>query len=233
MNQTNYYQVNLNANQLYEVYQTELPKVRVYLDAEIAFVRDRLRGTECVLELGAGYGRIMKELAPFCSFIYGIEISEGSAVFGSEYLHSQGAANTHMVIMDAHNIKPNVFDTGFNIVLCMQNALSSMKVEPLSYISKIMSMLCNEGRAYISTYSEKFWEHRLEWFQEQASKGLLGKIDLWQTKNGTIVCEDGFKSITHSREQLEEMGELCGYPYEIHEVNESSIFLVISKIHRE
>jgi len=223
----NYYSQNLNAKRLYEVYQTRCPEVKAYLESEISFVRDRLRGTEYVLELGAGYGRIMKELAPFCSFIYGIEISEDNAIFGQEYL--QGISNAFMVIMDAHSIKPDAFDAGFNTVLCMQNALSSMKVEPFSYVKKIMSMLCPGGKAFISTYSPLFWPHRLAWFQEQVEKGLLGEIDTELTKDGTIVCKDGFKSTSHSPEQLSEIGIASGYPYEVQEVDGSCVFLVITK----
>lgn len=227
MKQANYYAKNLNSKRLYEVYQTKYPQVKAYFDAEISFVKNRLNGTERVLELGAGYGRIMKELASACEHIVGIDISEDNVVFGQDYL--QGMPNTSLVVMDAHRIEPSAFETPFEAVLCMQNALSSMKVEPFSYTDKIMSLLSPGGRAWISTYSEKFWPHRLAWFQEQAEKGLLGEIDLDETKDGIIVCKDGFRAVTHSPGQLEEIGKASGYPYEIYEVDESSIFLVISK----
>ena len=55
----NYYAQKLNASNLYRVYETGIDRVRRYLDAEIDFVRRGLRGDERVLELGAGYGRIM------------------------------------------------------------------------------------------------------------------------------------------------------------------------------
>ncbi len=45
---------------------------------------------------------------------------------------------------------------------------------------------------YFSSYSTKFWDFRLKWFEEQASKGLLGgKNDYTKTKNGVIVCNGG------------------------------------------
>ncbi|MCL2592949.1 MAG: class I SAM-dependent methyltransferase, partial [Defluviitaleaceae bacterium] len=77
----NYYAKKLNAKRLYEVYQTRCPRVKTYLDAEISFVKDQLCGTENVLEIGAGYGRIMKELALHCKSIAGIDISEDNIAF--------------------------------------------------------------------------------------------------------------------------------------------------------
>ena len=69
---SNYYQDNLNANGLYQVYQTELPRIRQYLQAEIDYVKKTLTGNEHILEIGAGYGRIMKELSPAAAAVTGL-----------------------------------------------------------------------------------------------------------------------------------------------------------------
>ena len=218
----NYYAESLNAQKLYQVYQTKYPRVRQYFDAEIAFVRDQLQGTERVLELGAGYGRIMKELAPSCKEIVGIDIAEGNVEFGQEYLSD--IPNARLLVMDAHKL---VFDQAFDVVLCMQNALSAMKTKPLTYIKEIMDLLSPGGRVFISSYSAKFWAHRLAWFQEQAEKGLLGEMDLEQSKDGVIVGKDGFRATTQSPKDLEQIGQASGFSFEITEVDESSVFLVI------
>jgi len=225
--QPNPYKNHLNAQKLHQVYQTKHPEVKAYLDAEIAFVKDRLHRTDHILELGAGYGRIMKELAPVCESIIGIDISEDNVVFGREYLHD--VTNTKLVVMDAHNIEPEVIGAPLDAVLCLQNGLSAMKVEPFSFIQQIMELLSPNGTAFISTYSAKFWEFRVKWFLEQAEKGLLGEVDLEQTKDGVIVCKDGFRAVTHSPEELDEIGKVSGYPYEVLEVEESSVFLVVRK----
>jgi 2-polyprenyl-6-hydroxyphenyl methylase/3-demethylubiquinone-9 3-methyltransferase len=223
----NYYAKSLNAGRLYDVYDTKLAKVKAYLDAEISFVKKNLQKTDNVLELGVGYGRIIKELAPCCKSITGIDISTENVAFGEEYLSEM--SNVELSIMDALEISPKAFESSFEAVLCMQNAFSSMKVEPFLYVEKIMGLLSHGGRAWISTYSEKFWQYRVDWFLEQAEKGLLGEIDHGQTKDGVIVCKDGFRSTALSLEQLKEIGEFSGFPYEIHEVDESSVFLVIEK----
>lgn len=224
MADNNYYRQQLNAQKLFQAYDTAIARVRGYLAAEIAFVRDNLTGTERVLELGAGYGRIIKELAGSCQSILGLDIAAESVSLAQEYLRDH--ANAKVIEMDVHHL---ALDQRFDVVLCLQNGLSAMKVMSGNTIERILDVTESGGRICFSTYSEKFWEHRLMWFQEQAEKGLLGELDLEQTRDGVIVCKDGFRAITHSPEDLSRIGDLSGYEYELREVDESSLFLIIHK----
>lgn len=220
----NYYAQSLNSTKLFQVYQTQLPRVRQYLDAEVDFVRSELHGSEKVLELGAGYGRVMKNLAPHAASIWGIDISESSVEFGREYL--KDIPNARIVVMDAHHLG---FDERFDVVLCLQNGLSAMKGRAQDLVAQSLAVLANGGKAYFSTYSPKFWEHRLAWFQEQADKGLLGEIDPEKTTDGVIACKDGFVATTFAEADLEKLGKASGHRYQINEVDSSSVFLVITK----
>ena len=74
----NYYAESLNSQKLFQVYDTALPRIEQYFREEIDFVRRKLTGTERVLEVAAGYGRIVRELAPSCAEIVGMDISEDS-----------------------------------------------------------------------------------------------------------------------------------------------------------
>nr|WP_315024993.1 class I SAM-dependent methyltransferase [uncultured Aminipila sp.] len=222
--QNNYYAQKLNSQSLFKVYDTNIPRVKQYLEAEISFVRDNLTGNEKVLELGAGYGRIVKELAGNCKSIVGIDISNESVELSKEHL--KDSLNAEIMTMDVNNL---TFEDKFDVILCLQNGLSAMQVPSQPLIKKIMGMIASGGKAYFSTYSEKFWEHRVMWFQEQIGKGLLGELDLDKTKDGIIICKDGFKAIIHTPDDLKKMGELSGYKYQVQEVDESSVFLIIIK----
>lgn len=220
----NYYARALNAQKLYQVYQTGYPRVKQYLEAEISFVKNNLKGTERILELGAGYGRIMKALAPYCKSIAGIDISNDNVEFGKAYLN--GAPNARLIVMDVNQLS---FQEPFDIVLCLQNGLSAMRIEPDEYMNRMMGLIEKDGKAFISSYSPGFWEHRLAWFEEQAEKGLLGEIDMDKSKDGVIICKDGFRSATFTPEEMDAVGRKSGYSYEVTEVDGSSVFLVISK----
>jgi len=220
---SNYYADSLNAQKLFRVYDTNIPRVKQYLQEEIDFVKKDLTRSQSVLELAAGYGRIVRELAPYCGPIIGVDISEESVELGQEYL--KDFPNAAMVAMDVHQME---FECRFDVILCLQNGLSAMRADE-EVIRKIMELLAPGGRAYFSSYSSKFWEWRLKWFEEQAEKGLLGEIDYDQTKNGVIVCKDGFMARTHSPEDLKEIGERIGSPYRVTEVDGSSVFLIVQK----
>ncbi|MFA0889091.1 MAG: class I SAM-dependent methyltransferase [Synergistales bacterium] len=220
----NYYADSLNSANLFQVYETGIERVRRYLDEEIEFVRKNLHGRERILELGAGYGRIMKKLAPHAGSIVGIDISEDSIAFGKEYL--KNTPNCSLLTMDGHRIE---FSDEFDVVICLQNGLSAMKGNPLNLVRRSMAALTPGGKAYFSSYSRRFWEVRLAWFLEQASRGLLGEIDMEKTGDGKIVCRDGFTATTFSASDLAELGEKIGCAYHIEEVDESSLFLVLEK----
>jgi len=220
---SNYYDDKLNSQKLFEVYETNIPRIQQYLDAEIDYVKAALDKTETVLELGAGYGRIVRELAPYCASITGIDISEDSVALGNIYLKDK--PNASMKKMNIHDL---TIEHAYDVVLCLQNGLSAMKATS-DTIQNIINLTSFGGRVYFSSYSEKFWEYRLQWFQEQSNKGLLGEIDMDKTKDGVIICKDGFKAITHSLEAFQKIGESLGYPFRIEEVDESSLFLVVSK----
>ncbi|QSX04656.1 class I SAM-dependent methyltransferase [Sedimentibacter sp. zth1] len=219
----NYYTEKLGAQKLFQVYETQILRVKQYLQAEIDFVKKNLSKTQSVLELGAGYGRIVRKLAPHCNSIVGMDISEDSVVLGREYLKDH--TNASMVVMDIHQME---FSKLFNVILCLQNGLSAMRADS-TVINKILETLAPGGMVFFSSYSDKFWNFRLKWFEEQVFKGLLGKIDYTKTQNGVIVCQDGFKAMTHSPEDFQKIGEQSGYPYHVQEVDESSVFLIICK----
>jgi 2-polyprenyl-6-hydroxyphenyl methylase/3-demethylubiquinone-9 3-methyltransferase len=80
-----------------------------------------------------------------------------------------------------------------------------------------------------SSYSNKIWDDRLDWFRKQSQDGLLGEIDEEKTRDGTIVCKDGFRGITISGNQFIELFDECGLNASIIEVDESSIFCKVIK----
>lgn len=222
---SNYYSEKLGANSLVKVYDTDLPRISQYLKSEIDFVRDRINGKRNVLELGCGYGRIMKELAPSVETLTGIDISAESIELAKTYLSD--SPNCHVIQMDAMKIN---LPSNFDVVLCLQNGLSAISSgAPFTFMGQCLQLLVPGGKAYFSTYSSKFWEHRVDWFKEQANKGLLGQLDEELTRDGNIVCVDGFRATTYSEGDLIDMARKTGYRYELVEVDQSSLFLIVER----
>ena len=75
-----------------------------------------------------------------------------------------------------------------------------------------------------SSYTPQFWQHRLEWFEIQSARHLIGEIDYQATGNGTIVCKDGFRATTVDRASFEKLAASPDVIPHITEVNGSSLF---------
>ena len=78
-----------------------------------------------------------------------------------------------------------------------------------------------------STYSESFWDYRLEWFQKQSEEGLVGEIDWDQTKPGMIVCKDGFSAKTFTRDDFMRLRDDLHLSATVKEVDASSLFFEV------
>lgn len=218
-----YYAEKLAAQRLMRCYELAPPAVRRYLSAEIEHVRTRITPGSRVLELGCGYGRILKELASDTSQLVGIDISFPSLAMARRYL--VGLTNVFVAQMDAIDMgfRPGRFD----LVYCVQNGISAFHVDPHRLIASALAVTASGGRVLFSSYADAFWEDRLEWFRIQASHGLLGEIDEAATGNGVIVCKDGFRATTVSPEGFAQLVQSLGRTPSVQTVAESSLFCEI------
>ncbi len=215
-----YYAERLSAERLRRCYAIAPPCVRQYLDGEIAYVADRIRPSDTVLELGCGYGRVLERLAPLAGTLVGIDTSRSSLKLACTLLDR--FTNCRLVRMDA--VALGFRDRVFDVVVCIQNGISAFKVDQRTLIAECLRVTRKGGRVLVSTYSGKFWRHRLEWFRLQAEQGLLGEIDWERTRDGVIVCKDGFRATTVGADEFTALVSDLEVTHRIEEVDESSLF---------
>jgi 2-polyprenyl-6-hydroxyphenyl methylase/3-demethylubiquinone-9 3-methyltransferase len=118
-------------------------------------------------------------------------------------------------------------DHQFDIVVCIQNGLSAFRLDPACVAREACRVTRPGGRAVFSSYSDRFWSDRLEWFEIQASHGLIGEIDKEATAKGVIVCRDGFRATTLRVGDFQSLSSRLGVFAEIVEVDESTLFCVM------
>ncbi|UCF64530.1 MAG: class I SAM-dependent methyltransferase [bacterium] len=222
-NMKTYYADSLSAHRLKQCYDLAPPRVRQYLNEEINFVRRRIQPGQRVLELGCGYGRVLKALSPENELLVGIDNSLSSLQFGkNEIITSE---RTLLLCMDAGKL--GFQDHAFDVVFCIQNGISALGLEPEVLIQEALRITKPAGKIILSSYSEKFWEERLNWFRIQAEHELIGEIDDNSTGDGIIICKDGFKATTFTRNQFAKLLSRLGNDCDIYEVDESSIICEI------
>jgi ubiquinone/menaquinone biosynthesis C-methylase UbiE len=221
-----YYTEILSADNLKRCYDIAPPRVRQYLEAEVNYVLQFIKPEDSVLELDCGYGRILPELARKVKSVTGIDTSPSSIELGRKMLGN--LLNCRLIQMDAINLEfpDNTFDT----VICIQNGISAFHIDRLRLIQESIRVTKAGGLILYSSYSEKFWKHRLEWFKLQSTEGLIGEIDFEKTRDGRIVCKDGFTATTVLPEQFVKLtSSIRGIKVVIEEVDQSSIFCRIVK----
>ena len=220
-----YYADKLSAQRLKRCYEVAPPRVRQYLEAEIRFVLDRVKPSDAILELGCGYGRVLERLTGAAETAVGIDTSLASLKLAGNLL--KGPRPCHLLAANAASL--GLADGVFDIVVCIQNGTSAFGVDRLALIRESVRVTRPGGVVLLSSYSERFWDHRLEWFERQAAEGLLGKINHERTGNGVIVCEDGFRATTVTPSEFRTLAASVGIDPVITEVDGSSLFCELQR----
>jgi len=218
-----YYSEKLSAERLQLCYEIAPPRVKQYLDAEIEFVLDKIRQTDLVLELGCGYGRVLQKLVEKAKTVFGIDTSRASLFLVEKTIGK--IPSLHLSIMNAAEL--GFSNRKFDRVICIQNGISAFKVNKRKLIEEAIRVTRSGGKIIFSSYSERFWEDRLEWFRLQSEYGLIGEIDENVSKDGIIVCKDGFRSDTIGPDEFISLTSTYGIEPIITEVDGSSIFYEI------
>ena len=218
-----YYARKLSGERLRQCYEIASPRVRRYLEAEIDFVLGMVGPRSQILELGCGYGRVLRALAGKAGRAVGVDTAYESLLLAREVL--AGAGRWYLAWMDAAEL--GLPDGAFDLVACVQNGIEAFRVDQKALIREAVRVTRPGGRVLFSTYSQRFWDARLEWFRAQAAASLVGAIDEEATGNGVIVCKDGFRSGTVSPEAFLSLTADLGMAVTVTEVEASSLFCEI------
>ena len=221
-----YYSDRLSAVRLKQAYDIAPPRVRQYLDREVNHVLEKIRYGDLVIELGCGYGRILPKLAERAGWVIGIDTSVPSLEFAQETLDS--LSNCFLSLMDAARL--GFKDGAFDCVVCIQNGISAFHVDQRTLISESLRVTRAGGIVLFSSYTDKFWKQRLEWFELQSEAGLIGEIDYERTRNGVIACKDGFTATTVDAKEFRALTANLNADVRIVEVDESSLFCEMKRL---
>jgi len=218
-----YYSQKLAAEKLKLCYEIAPPRVKQYLEAEIEFILEKIKPSDMVLELGCGYGRVLRKLSTKAKTVVGIDISHASLLLAQGTLGDAPAC--YLFAMDAVNL--GFGDRLFDRVFCIQNGISAFGIDQRKLTEEAMRVTRSGGKVFFSSYSEHFWEDRLDWFRIQAEHRLIGEIDEEATGHGVIVCKDGFRATTVGPDDFISLTSLFDIDPIISEVDGSSIFCEI------
>lgn len=220
-----YYSKKLSANLLKRCYDVATPRISQYLEAEVQYVLDHIEPEDVILELGCGYGRFLSRMTEKTSTIYGIDSSKDSIALAKDYLAEHSSIMLYQMNANSLTFEDNFFD----VVIAVQNGISAFKIPPQELIKESLRVTKRGGKILLSSYSDKIWNARLEWFIRQSNEGLLGEIDFDKTKQGVIICKDGFEARTYTEKDFLALISKLNLNATVNEVDDSSIFCTIQK----
>ncbi|MCP4657524.1 MAG: class I SAM-dependent methyltransferase [bacterium] len=218
-----YYARSLSAERLEMCYTVAPPRVQCYFEAEIAFVCDRIMPSARVLDLGCGYGRVTLRLLAAGETVVGIDNSRDNLALARKRFRVVPSC----YFLDMNAAELGFRDRRFDVVACIQNGISAFKVDQRTLLEEAVRVTRPGGTVLFSTYSDRFWKDRLEWFEIQADHGLIGEIDYEATGDGVIVCKDGFRATTVGAEEFLSLTSDLDVTSRVIEVDGSSIFCEI------
>jgi len=220
-----YYSEKLSAERLKRCYEIAPPRVQQYLQAEVDYVLGQVKPGSTVLELGCGYGRVLGSLAGVAGTTIGIDTSLSSLDMAGRAVADR--SRYFLACMNAAQL--GFHNELFDVVVCIQNGISAFHVDQRQLIVEGLRVTRSGGLALFSTYSDRFWDDRLEWFEIQAKAGLLGEIDHEKTGDGRIVCKDGFTGTAVGRDRFQKLTSELSVDMELVEIDHSSLFCILKK----
>jgi 2-polyprenyl-6-hydroxyphenyl methylase/3-demethylubiquinone-9 3-methyltransferase len=227
MGQYSYYADKLSADRLRRCYEIAPPRVVQFLEAELRHVLGKIRPGDTVLDLGCGFGRVLGDLAARAGLVVGIDNAWASLRAAREDL--RGQSNCRLLQMNGAALGLGAWV--FDVVVCIQNGISAFHVSRQDLVAESIRVTKPGGMVLFSTYSARFWDDRLEWFQLQSQHGLIGEIDWPATGDGVIVCRDGFTATTIAPSEFTSLAAPFEVDVTLEEVDGSSLFCEI-RVHR-
>ncbi len=220
-----YYAEKLSGQRLKQCYEVASPRLRQYLEAEIRHVLDSLQPGDTVLELGCGYGRATFRLVEVAQCAVGIDNARDNLNLARELANPD--SRCEYLGMDALHLG---FTSGvFDAVICIQNGICAFRIDQKALLKEALRVTRSGGMLLFSTYSDRFWPDRLEWFEAQAAEELVGPINYDASGDGVIACMDGFRSGRLTPDGFRVLCSGLGYSPDITEVDGSSVFCSIRK----
>ncbi len=181
-------------------------EIEEFLVGEIEFLR-MLESRETILEIGCGYGRLLKILSEKGKKVIGIDFSEKLLAQAKNNLADY--SNIELLTMNAENLN---FDDDFaDYTLCLDNTFGNMPGIEEKVLSEMKRVTKKGGKIIVSVFSDKAQNSQIKNYSRLGLKGITNT-------GNAITSDEGFYSRRFSREDLEALFNKVGLPFQIESV---------------
>lgn len=182
---------------------TNPPKlIQEFLDGEVKFIEEHIKPNKKILEIGCGYGRLLKILSKNANNVSGIDFSKSLLKKAKENLKDK--KNVQILEMNAKNL--SFKDDFFDYSLCLDASFGNMPKIEKEVLKEMKRVTKKEGEIIISVFSENAKEAQIENYKR------IGLTDI-KEDGKAIITSEGMYSRRFTKEDLlnlfKEIGMEC------------------------
>ena len=211
-------QCELSTIDFYNKFIEVFPEFREWTKQDTVEIKKFLREDSIVLDVGCGWGREIKELAPFCKKIIGIDNDPNEIETAKSYL--KDIPNVELFVQDAKKtLFPGEY---FDIVISVGNTFGNLGDDKEAVLQEMERLIKKDGKILLSVYSKGANSKRATAYE---SIGLKIKT----IENGKIIFEDGLVSEEFSKDELKEIFEKFQLKVRFIDIANIAVLCIVSK----
>lgn len=164
--------------------------IRNYLKKEIDYLIKNIPFNSVLLDVGCGFGRHLKVLAPKVKKAVGIDYNDYMIRMAEKELKNFKNVKLYVENAKKMHFKDNIFD----VVICMLNTFGDFGKNKIPILKEMKRVCKKNGKIIITVWSENSLSDRLE-----AYKGAGWKIKKVEGNNITIKGSHTSETLTKGR----------------------------------
>lgn len=177
--------------ELYEMLEAAYPEMREWTSRDVEEIKKHLTKNSIVLDAGCGWGRVIKNISPFCNKIVGIDTDAHEIEFAKTYLEDIPNAKLYVEDMKATSFP----DESFDVIMCIGNTFGNLAGEKEAALLEMKRLMKKTGKIIISVYAQESTHKRAD-----AYRKIGFNID--SIRNGRIVFDTGYVSEGFSEKDI-------------------------------
>lgn len=208
----------LSSREMYDKLVRVFSEFDEWTKKEIIEFTKFLKNDSVVLEVGCGWGRILKSLAPHCKKIIGIDNSDVEIKEAKFFLAD--VSNSEMFYEDGE--KTHFPDDYFDVIILAGNTFGNLGDKKEKVINEITRILKESGKILLSVYANGAKDLRIKAYRDIGLKADL-------KEDGTVIFEGGLLSEEFSKQQLEIIFKKFGLKVQFVDINSIAMLCIVGR----
>lgn len=192
--------------------------IREYLEKENNFLVKKIKDDISLLDVGCGFGRHLKLLAPKINSAIGIDIDKKRIRESKTYLKKYKKIGTFAVSIENFQ----TLGLKFDYIICMNNTFGNLYYKKLMALKKMRRLIKDDGKIIISVHSCGAIYTKMRWYK---NTGLTNV----KRRGNYIYTEEKFRSEFFAKQSLERLFKKAGLKYKILDLTQISYVCILSK----